>query len=117
MTQWTKIIEECSQRPSGMTIAERTTQHGIGEKTYYYWQRKVRCAMAQLVNPQLPAEVPTQPVAFFEIKYNPEPTVTMSMDMFRPEAVLRKGDMLIGISNSLSEKLLRVILEDVSHVD
>ncbi len=55
LAQWTKIVEECSRRPSGMTVTAWTEEHGIGVKNYYYWQRKVRRAMAQLMQPQLPS--------------------------------------------------------------
>ena len=40
LAQWTKIVEECSRRPSGMTVTAWTEEHGIGVKSYYYWQRK-----------------------------------------------------------------------------
>ena len=49
LAQWTKIVEECSRRPSGMTVTAWAEEHGIGVKSYYYWQRKVRRAMAQLM--------------------------------------------------------------------
>ena len=37
---WTEIIREC--RESGLSNREFCAQRGIGEKTYYYWLRKLR---------------------------------------------------------------------------
>ena len=44
---WLEIIREC--RESGLSNREFCVRRGIGEKTYYYWLRKVR-------------EAPTAPV-------------------------------------------------------
>ena len=115
LAQWTKIVEECSRRPSGMTVIEWTEEHGIGIKSYYYWQRKVRRAMAQLMHPQLLSVVPEQQVTFAEIQCTPSQSPSENLELFKPDAVLRKGDVLIGISNSVSDTLLRAILENISH--
>lgn len=115
LAQWTKIVEECSRRPSGMTVTKWTEEHGIGIKSYYYWQRKVRRAMAQLIHPQLPSVVPEQQVTFAEIQCTPSQSPSENLELFKPDAVLRKGDVLIGISNSVSDTLLRAILENISH--
>ena len=115
LAQWTKIVEECSRRPSEMTVTAWTEEHGIGVKSYYYWQRKVRRAMAQLMQPQLPSVVPEKQVAFAEIECQSSQTPPETLEMFKPDAVLRRGDVLIGISNSVSDSLLRIILENLSH--
>ena len=115
LAQWTKIVEECSRRPSGMTVTAWAEEHGIGVKSYYYWQRKVRRAMAQLMCSQLPSVVPEQQVTFAEIKCAPSQNPPEALEMFKPDAVLRRGDVLIGISNSVSDSLLRAILENISH--
>ena len=38
--QWAQIILECQS--SGLSNKEYCRQQGISEKTYYYWQRKLR---------------------------------------------------------------------------
>ena len=71
--------------------------------------------MAQLMEPQLPSVVPEKQVAFAEIECQPSQTPPETLEMFKPDAVLRRGDVLIGISNSVSDSLLRIILENLSH--
>lgn len=51
MQQWGEIIRE--RQESGLSIKDYCTQHGIAEKTYYYWLRKLRAAAAESVTPQL----------------------------------------------------------------
>lgn len=36
------VIEQCSLRPEGQTIKQWLADNGINEKTYYYWQRRIR---------------------------------------------------------------------------
>ena len=43
--QWTQIIRECQS--SGLSNKEYCRQHGISEKSYYYWLRKLRSAAAE----------------------------------------------------------------------
>jgi transposase-like protein len=66
---WAEIIREC--QASGLTNREFCTQRGIGEKTYYYWLRKVREATAasapQLVRLEESREA--EPLRMIEIRY------------------------------------------------
>ena len=59
---WAMVIQECNN--SGLSNREFCRQHGISEKTYYYWLRKLRSQMAEAATPQLvqlePAPVPIQ---------------------------------------------------------
>ena len=41
--QWTKIIKECLA--SGMSKTAWCREHGISDKTFFYWQREYSCAM------------------------------------------------------------------------
>ena len=43
--QWVQIIRECQR--SGLSNKEYCRQHGISEKSYYYWLRKLRNAAAE----------------------------------------------------------------------
>lgn len=49
--QWTEIIRE--RQESGLTVRDYCAQHGLAEKTYYYWLRKLRSAAAEAMEPQL----------------------------------------------------------------
>ena len=54
--EWAMLIQECSA--SGLTKREFCQQHGISEKSFYYWLRKLRTRMAESAVPQL---VPLEP--------------------------------------------------------
>ena len=49
LSHWAQIIEERAAR--GTTIREFCKQAGLGEHTYYYWQRKLREAACENLLP------------------------------------------------------------------
>ena len=48
---WAVLIQECSA--SGLTNKEFCRQRGISEKSFYYWQRKLRQQIVEATSPQL----------------------------------------------------------------
>ena len=51
LQSWTEVIR--AKQESGLTNREFCAQHGIAEKTYYYWLRKVRQAALDCASPEL----------------------------------------------------------------
>lgn len=51
MEQWRQIIQDCQK--SGLSNKAYCEQHGISEKTYYYWLRKVRRSVMERTVPQI----------------------------------------------------------------
>ena len=51
MQQWSQVIRECKQ--SGLTNREFCQQRGIAEKTFYYWLKKLRTALAEQAAPEI----------------------------------------------------------------
>ena len=49
--QWGTVIQEC--RNSGLSNREFCRQRGIAEKSFYYWQRKLRKQIVESAAPQL----------------------------------------------------------------
>ena len=49
--QWAVLIQECSA--SGLTNKEFCRHRGISEKSFYYWQRKLRQQIVEATSPQL----------------------------------------------------------------
>jgi putative transposase len=45
LRQWTGIIKEC--RGNGKSVKSWCEENGISEKSYFYWQRRVREAACQ----------------------------------------------------------------------
>lgn len=58
MEQWRQIIQECQK--SGLSNKAYCEQHGISEKTYYYWLRKLRTAAMERAAPQIMEVEPEQ---------------------------------------------------------
>ena len=107
---WTNIIKECLA--SGMPKTTWCREHGISDKSFFYWQRILReeAYLTTLEKPLAPAvkeiSVPAT-TDFVEIKVNDQtndPEV-----LFQPDVVIRKGSVSIEISNTASEELLNKI--------
>ena len=107
---WTKILNECMN--SGMSKTAWCRANGISEKQFFYWQRILRReAYEASQNPPLPVVAETEPlsaaqrtVSFAEIKL-PAASPDAS-SIFHPDLVIRKGDLVLEISNSASAELL-----------
>ena len=106
---WAKIMNECIN--SGMSKTAWCRANGISEKQFFYWQRILRREAFE--NSSLPATVgPDQEltpatqrtVSFTEIQL---PSSSQSTDpVFHPDLVIRKGSLILEISNSASNELL-----------
>ena len=66
--QWAMVVQECAA--SGLSNREFCRQRGIAEKSFYYWQRKLRTRIAESASPQLvPLEPPALPEEQLCIQY------------------------------------------------
>ena len=107
---WAKIMNECIN--SGMSKTAWCRANGISEKQFFYWQRILRReAFEKSQNLTLPVTVSQdqlpatqRTVAFTEIKLPSSPQNTAPV--FRPDLVIRKGNLILEIANSASEDLL-----------
>ena len=123
LANWTNIVKQCQARPAGQTISQWCNEAGIGEKKYYYWQRKVRRQAVEQMGSMLPS-VPsaTDDVAFAEVKIPPVPSSDHTLPddaghtiQFQPDVLIRKGDLVIGVTNKASDRILNRILQEVAH--
>ena len=39
---WKNIINQCLQRPEGMTVKQWLDENSICEQTYYHWLKRIR---------------------------------------------------------------------------
>ena len=107
---WARILNECMN--SGMSKTAWCRENGISEKQFFYWQRILRReAYGASQNPSLPAVTEAgqlsaiqPPVSFAEIKLPAVPSDASSV--FHPDLVIRKGKLVLEISNSASAELL-----------
>ena len=110
---WRSIISQCQARPAGQTRKQWLAQNGISEKSYYYWQRKLRREAYKLLPPaQEESASPVQESPFVEV---PFPVRQSEHGDFAPSVLIKTGKLVFEISNTVSEKLLGHILETVSH--
>lgn len=110
---WLNIITECQQRPAGVTAKQWLAENGIKEKAYYYWLRKFRREAGEQM--ELPAVTAPAELAFAEIPI-PVSTQTKSVEDSGAVAVIHAGSITLKVSNDISESLLRVLLQEVTHV-
>ena len=107
---WARILNECMN--SGMSKTAWCRANGISEKQFFYWQRILRReAYEASQNPSLPAVTETgqlsavqQSVSFAEIKL--PAVLPNASSVFHPDLVIRKGKLVLEISNSASAELL-----------
>ena len=104
--QWTKIIKECLA--SGMSKTAWCREHGISDKSFFYWQRRLReeAYISTVESSSLPAvSVPAEPsVDFVELRLPEQSAVSSSA--FRPDVIIRKDSFSLEISNTASAELL-----------
>ena len=97
---WTKVLNECIN--SGMSKTAWCRANGISEKQLFYWQRILRRGLSRIPTSLLPAAQST--VTFTEIKLPSSPR--SANPVFHPDLVIRKGEIILEISNSASDALL-----------
>lgn len=116
---WKDVIRQCHARPKGQTIKDWCAQNNVSEKQFYYWQRQIRLQIAEgMTGALVPAAGIENTVSFTEI---PVPAINSTLPAsddtndFQAEAVIRKGDLVIAVRNSISDRLLGRILEGVTN--
>ena len=118
-SRWKDLILQCQNRPAGMSAKQWMKENQVSEKSYYYWQRKLRKEAFEQMNhsPMLPAVQETSKVSFAEIRI-PESKKSVSdiiPETIKPTAVIKTATMTIALSNDITDDLLSRILNEVSH--
>ena len=87
--QWETVVQECAA--SGLSNREFCRQRGIPEKSFYYWQRKLRQQIVESAAPQLvPLEPVTEPEDLLQIQYRgAELKLPAGVDMDAVASLLR----------------------------
>lgn len=114
LSNWLKVIQDCSRRPKQVTIKQWCQDNGISEKRYYYWQRRIRrnAAAGSMDLPSAPAVSAAKP-AFAEI---PIPASVHDIPGIREaDAVVRTEKGLAAFSNSASRELVLSVMEGILH--
>ena len=112
IANWRSIIEQCHARPEGQSAKQWLADNGISEKSYYYWQRKIRQETYSLISSDAASIARPEPVAFAELPFMSAKDEKQS---FSPDAVMRRGQTVLELSNTISDRLLDRLMEEVSH--
>ena len=106
LNNWKHIVEECNNRPQGVTVKQWVADNGINEKVYYYWLRRVRQAAYDQMKSEHSGELAVtsdRRVSYAEITLTGN---TGSGQSMHPVAVLSAGNISIDISEQASEEFL-----------
>ena len=87
--QWAKLIQEC--KASGMSNKDFCIQRGVSEKSFYYWQKKLRMQLLEATAPQLiQLEPGPAPAELLQISFRgAELKLPVGLDMDAVSALLR----------------------------
>ena len=87
--QWASMIQECNN--SGLSKREFCRQRGVSEKTFYYWQHKLRSQLIETASPRL-VHLNDEPVSsdMLQIQYRgAELKLPASVDIHAVAALLQ----------------------------
>ena len=65
--QWAAVIQEC--KASGLTNKEYCIRHGLSEKSFYYWQKKLHTPIVASGTELVPLEVGSAVEEALQIRY------------------------------------------------
>ena len=86
--QWAVVIQEC--KASGLTNKEYCIRHGLSEKSFYYWQKKLRTQIVASAPELVPLEMSSPVEEELQIRYRgAELKLPSSIDMDAVAALLR----------------------------
>ena len=112
IANWRSIIEQCQTRPEGQSAKQWLADNGISEKSYYYWQRKIRQETYALISADVAHITKPEPVAFAELPFTDPKDDRQS---FIPDAIMRRGQTVLELSNTISDRLLDRLMEVAGH--
>ena len=98
---WMNIINQCKNRPADITAKQWLADNGISDKSYYYWLRKIRLEAYEQLN--VPAVTQSAEVSFAEIPLptNEDHSSDWNESVSTPVAVIKCGNLSIGLSNDM----------------
>jgi len=102
--RWAELIEE--RMASGMTIKEWCHERGIKESQYYYWLKILRRNEAERMQHGQPAS------RFVEL---PAISQEQAIKQSDPAAILRKGNVVIEVTESASAEFIAKVMEAAAH--
>ena len=108
LNEWAQQIRDCQNRPAGTRVDDWCQEHGITKATYYWRLRKVREALLEATDYDVPAE-------FVELQA-PEKIPCGTIDSPKIIAVLKGANQLaLEITDQMPETFLSTLLGAMIH--
>lgn len=107
---WLNVINACQARNENITIRQWLKDNGIGYKSYYYWLRKFRREAFERMKP----DTSIGETGLAEIRISDDPDVGSVLENgFKADAIIKMDGCVVALSNTISETLCKIILEDL----
>ena len=106
--QWEQIVAECNA--AGISKKEWCAKNGIPEKSFYYWQRRIRQQIAAKNSCKSADDISS---SFVEFPISPSPASESKLPVpdLSPELMLQIGDCQLFIDGWVQEQTLSTVLK------
>ena len=115
-TYWAKIIAQCTKDriEKGGTITQWCIEHGISEKSYWYYHKKIGDQLAEELFEQQesPGTEAIPSVSFLPL----EPPSQSPAVMHENKAVPRCGSLTVELSENITDTFLERLIRVMAHV-
>ena len=112
LTRWSEIMRE--RRDSGKSVRTWCEDNGVKEKTYYYWQRRLRKSACEMIassqSTLYQSGMPLQ--SFAEIKLEP-PTDRQHLEMPVSHICIELGKVRITAGSAYSPEKMALLLKEL----
>jgi len=103
LREWSDVLRR--RRESGLTVRAYCDENGINEKTYYYWQNKVRQATCEQISNHPNVYGSLVPSGWAQISTVPQQEETLAIEIGSARIMAGKNT-----SSELLEKVCRVLV-------
>lgn len=109
--QWEQIVAECNA--AGISKKEWCAKNGIPEKSFYYWQRRIRKQIAEANACEPMDTISETSSSFVELPVSPptSPDLKLPTPDLSPELMLQIGDCQLFIDGRVKEQTLSTVLK------
>lgn len=110
MNQWMEIIREC--RNSGQSVRSWCLEHGVNDKSYYYWLKKVRIAACNTLPDNLEESRVIVPLKIEDLKQEPEIATSSQVSAI----VIRLNSAVVEIQNGATSSVIENTLRAIKNL-
>ena len=116
LQEWAQMIQECNNRPVGMSVGEWCQAHSITTANYYYRMAQVRKAcLASL--PSKAVEQPIVPVPMSVVTSNDYSSEEITQKLEESFIEVSSHGLTLRISEHTSSSLIEKVLGALAHVE